>query len=289
VTSSPRTSTELAALADQKLAEASNNYRNSRLLQALTFTLSAASVYATTSSAYVAALAVLVSQASSWALRARAQAHQKTGEAIRQEALVIDALGSSREGIDLASLLHEIEPKVQARASEAIDDEYFASNSRPGLIRLLDHLQENAFWNKHLYATSASRVTTISATFAAIVVIATLIALPFAPSGQTLTVLRILVVILSFGAILTQVNEIMAWRSAARSVEILDHRLEKLAGSSEAELRSSKISGLMIAFADYCVATAITPPVPVKIYKRERSKLNALWAERKERCFQHSP
>jgi hypothetical protein len=191
--------------------------------------------------------------------------------------LLLDALGATTEHIDLADLVNRIGPEAQARATRSINPDYFASKAPQGVVRLRDHLQENAFWGKYLYAEAAGWYSRALGAFGAAAIAVALIAIPLAPHSQSLTVARVLVTALSFGAALTQINEILSWRSARSKIETVDRRLEVLSSLSEAELMSKGIEALFAVFGDYCVATAMSPPIPTSIYRRHREKLNTLW------------
>lgn len=276
-------SVDVMALAHEELSDASRWYHWSRGLQVLTFIASVASVFAPSKYTYYPALFALISQGVSWALRIRASGQQSLGDEGRMRGLLLDALGATTEYIDLADLVNRIGPDVRMRASRSVDPNYFASKSPQGVVRLRDHLQENAFWGKCLYRDAADWYFRLLSAFGAVAVAVVLIAIPLASRDQSVILARILVTALSFGAALTQINEIFSWRSAKSKIEIVDRRLEVLATFSETELREKGIEALFAVFGDYCVATAMSPPIPTRIYLRRRKTLNALWDELRQR------
>jgi hypothetical protein len=213
-------------------------------------------------------------------MRTRAGKQQSTGNEGRMRGLLIDALGSTSEHIDLADLVHRLTPRTRERATRNLDPGYFASTAPHSIRRLCDHLQENAFWGKFQYEAAAARYSRFLAGFAALGTVVALVAIPYAPRGQSLILARVLVAALTFGAALTQTNEIIAWRSAKSKIENVDRRLEVLVRSSEKDLMKSKTEALFAVYGDYCVATAVSPPIPRRIYLRERDRLNRLWRER---------
>lgn len=271
---------EVIALANEELAESSIGYRRSRRLQLITFAISVASIFISNRYAYIGAVGALVVQGLSWWMRLRAGRQQALGDEGRMRGLLIDALGSTTEQIDLTNLINRATPRARTRAPQAVDPHYFASKAPNGIRRLRDHLQENAFWGKCLYEAAAARYTKFLVIFCVFAAVVTFIAIPFAPRSQSLTFARILVTALTFGAALTQFNEISSWRSAKDKIELVDRRLETLSGLSEKELQSRRIEALFAVFGDYCVATAASPPIPKEIYKKERDRLNALWHNR---------
>ncbi|WP_214108073.1 hypothetical protein [Acrocarpospora catenulata] len=194
--------------------------------------------------------------------------------------LLSDALGSASESIDLTNLLHRMNDRPQSDKKPEVDPTYFASKSPHGPIRLREHLQENAFWGKCLYGASAKQAIRNLAIYFVAIIIATFLAIPFASNDDQLITARILVALTVFGATITQINEIIAWRSAESKIELVDRRLNALEIYSEVQLRGDAAEALYAVFGDYSVATALTPPVPRKLYLRERDSLNALWKRR---------
>lgn len=267
------------ALAHEELAEASRMYRWSRQLQIVTFAVSVTSIFVSSNYAYWVAFLALISQSISWAFRIRASGQQSTGDEARMRGLLLDALGSTTEPIDLADLLNRMSSHVRARAVKSVDPDYFASTAPEGLVRLRDHLQENAFWGKCLYEVAANQYSKFLGVFGIAAIAILFVAIPLSPHDQSLIAARVLVTALSFGAALTQANEILTWRSAKSKIETVDRRLEVLAKYSKTELMSKGIEALFAVFGDYCVATATSPPVPVSIYRHQRQRLNTLWDE----------
>jgi hypothetical protein len=282
VSGSRLSAVDVMALAHEELAEASRGYLRSRQLQVVTFTASVVSIFVSSQYAYYPALFALISQGVSWTLRIHASSQQSIGDEGRMRGLLLDALGPTTEHIDLADLVNRISSDAQARAVRSVDPNYFASKAPQGVVRLRDHLQENAFWGKCLYGSAADRYLRLLGAFGVAAIAVILVAIPLAPHNQSLVVARLLVTALSFGAALTQINEILSWRSAKSKIETVDRRLEVLATFSEAQLMSQGIEALFAVFGDYCVATATSPPVPGSIYSHQRQRLNALWGEMRQ-------
>jgi hypothetical protein len=145
---------------------------------------------------------------------------------------------------------------------------------------LCEHLQENAFWGKHLYRAAAKRYSFIVYGFIAGVIVAALVAIPLAPRAGAPTIARIVVVALTLGAVLTQLNDILSWKAAATKIENLDRRLEPLGTRSDDELKASGLESLFAIFGQYSITTSTAPPIPRKIYQSSRARLNDLWKER---------
>jgi hypothetical protein len=108
---------------------------------------------------------------------------QANAEELRIRGLLSDALGSPGERIGLANSLGRVSGAVRQRAAQSADPNYFASASPTGLTRLRDHLQENAFWNKSMYAAAARQYSAMLASFAVAALVIVLVALPLVPDA----------------------------------------------------------------------------------------------------------
>ncbi|UBU13485.1 hypothetical protein [Nonomuraea gerenzanensis] len=279
MSSSPLSSAEIISIANAELTKASKGYSLSRHLQLATFVLGVGSILIPNTYTYIPALLALITQMSSWIYRHKAGQLHGVGDEGRMRGLLLDALGPTSEKLDLSNWLSRVSEKSREKAKSSVDPDYFASGTKVGAQRLCEHMQENAFWGKCLYKVTAARYTRITLWIAAIGVLSVLVAIPLT-SSQNLVLARILVAVLASGAAVTQVSEILSWRSAETKIEILDRRLEKLATCSEDELKTRRLDALLAVYGDYCVATATAPPIPDFLYRRERARLNDLWKQR---------
>ena len=62
------------------------------------------------------------------------------------------------------------------------------------------------------------------------------------------------------------------WREAARLVESVDRRLEKLNQGDD--------ESLLAIWGDYNAAVEKVPVVPTQVYTNQKARLNELWAQR---------
>lgn len=273
-------SSEIIALANSRLEKAGDLYRRSRWLQVATFLFSVASIFIANPYTYIPALLALGVQIYSWSVRRSAGSRHNEGEEGRTRGLLLDALGSAEERVDLNNWLIRVSPRQGDSPPPPVPPDYFASTAPVGMRRLCDHLQENAFWNKFMYKEAADYYGKILWVFVIVAIAAVLVAIPLASDGQNLILARLIVVALASGAAFTQWSEVSAWRSAETKSELLDRRLEALSDCSEEELRSGRIGALLSAYGDYCVATSGAPPTPTWLYKRHGAHVNQLWTRR---------
>ncbi len=268
------------AIAQVELSESLASHRTARRFYLATLGFSALTFFLPTALAYGAAVIALAAQAAAWAYLRRASNQQSVGDQAGRRALLLDALGSTAERVDLGDVLQRLSQTAHDGSSKIADPNYFASQAPPGPARLRDHLQENAFWNKALYAEAAAARVKALVVPAALVGIVTLVALPLAPRDQSLTAARLVVGIVSLAAILTEVREIISWKAAETSVGQIDRRLETLAHLSADELVAKRLESVLAVFGDYCVITSSTPTIPRRIYQQNKDRLNRIWHER---------
>ncbi|WP_162602208.1 hypothetical protein [Streptomyces sp. CS207] len=280
MTSSQASSHEIIALANAQLEKAAKGYRASRWLQLATFALSVTSVFITSPLTYIPALIALGVQVSSWIARNRAAKCHSAGEEGRIRGLLLDALGTVDERIDLSNWFGRVTPSTGETPPTPVPSDYFDSDAPLGMKRLCDHLQENAFWGKQLYKSAAEYYGRMLWVFSVVSVGVILIAIPITSDENDIILARLIVVALASGAAFTQLTEVMAWRSAESKSEILDRRLDTLATFPDEELSSSRIGTVFSAYGDYCIATSGAPPVPTWIYTRQKDRVNSLWARR---------
>lgn len=271
---------ELSAMAEQQLEEALASHVAINRIRLATFAATALTIFVAGAAAYVLAVAVLTAQLGTWALGSRARRQQATGDQCRMRALLLDALGPTGARVDYGNLLRRISPEVRQQSAAVADPNYYASTAAPGLLRLREHLQENAFWNKSLYDSAAdARLRAVVALGIAAGGVV-LVAIPLAPRDQALLAARVLVVALSFFATLDQIREIGTWRSASDAIGQVDQRLETLTACSPGELMGPQAHSFLAAYGDYCAISSATPPIPKYLYLKHRDHLNVIWRER---------
>jgi hypothetical protein len=197
-----------------------------------------------------------------------------------RRAMLQDALGLFDQTFDLTELLRRAGVKVRDRASGKAASDYFASTATDGLVRLRDHLRENAFWNRCLYGECAQTGLRFLAMVMSSAVFLFLLALAIVPSSATTNLTRVFIALLASFVGYALLADVLSWRSAAGSIESLERRLDSIKQLSDNDLRNKALGELLAIFAEYTVATSKVPPIPDAEYQKHRDGLNALWRER---------
>jgi hypothetical protein len=231
--------------------------------------LTAAALFTPLPWAYVLAVLIFALEVGAWQLRRAALAKHRLADQARRRALLINALGTSSERLDVADLRGSFSKKACEKASVITRPGYWAQGGG-GLADVLANLQESAFWSKHLYGQAAKRMWGIAAGSALALSGIIFAGLLFSSGDTELAVARVFVVALSLLIGLDLLGQALAWSLAAREAGTVDRRLQHLDGAALED-------PLLAIIADYAVATSIAPPIPDFFYERDEDKLDALW------------
>ncbi len=222
---------------------------------------------------YFTTLIALASTIAKWGFSYQAKSQKSMAERARRLILLFEALGykiSKREITDLQSCFSASETKGQQWENA----DYFSSSLAPGYAKLASHLQESAFYSKHLYSISAKRIWY----YFAVISVASLIGLFVLPSikDQTwsIAIARFISVILMFLIATDLLGRALGFSEASNSLSEIDYRIENVKSSDFPE------HDIILILEDYNAAVQGAPLIPTSIYLRNMEKLNLLWAER---------
>ena len=190
---------------------------------------------------------------------------------------VQNGLGIEPPPGDLADIAAEAPTKIREAAKKAGGDSYYAAAAERGPIRLLQNVQESAWWTKHV-ANSMFKITLCTMIFLATVSLAFLItSINLAVSAQSLTVLARVV-----SAALMLVFSLGLFRMTI-GYNILVERArtaESRAAAAETAEGTDTVTALRIVH-DYQLSRAGAPVIPDWIYRVRTAALNEIWAARR--------
>ena len=200
--------------------------------------------------------------------------HSLAREGMRK-AVLLDAFGKTAESIELSYLRQRFGSAIAGRARSMRKDEpYYYSTLPHGVGRLVENLQESAFYSSHLFFSAAKRSLVLFVVpSAAILVLSLLLPLVAEPLGFTIA--RTLVAMMLFFAASESLAEAGAFLRAARSARDTDRRLEGLGDASQ--------EVILAAFADYSAMSSAAPPIPGSVYAAHRERLRKEWEDRTRR------
>lgn len=227
---------------------------------------------------YVCAVVAAISEFIAYTYRRKASDLQDLSEMARRHGMLSDAFGGPIEYIDATDIVAQSDVNVLDKELETRSANYYASKKEVGFDRLCDHLQETAFWSKHLYAEAARRSLNFFFWFSAITLVLAFLA-PLLTWDKPLYVPRSLVLIIAFIASVDWLGDYLAFSAARTQAEAVDRRVFHLPPTLSPRNPKS-LASLLSIFGDYVVARASAPLIPSSIYLKSRDRLNKLWDER---------
>lgn len=265
--------TTLLALSRAEFELVNRLHRYRLAAHVITLVVSAGALFVREPIAYVCSVAAFVTEAIAYVVRQMASERQSHASEAMRRARLMDALGHTAEPLDLADIRAGFSKRTEKAASGHEDPSYYATTASVGPKRLVEILQESAFWSKHLYEAASVRGLILWSAVLVVVLGTIVFGMPFFSPNLLLNLARAAALFLAFVSATDGLTRALEWRSAAKRTGCVDRRLEHVSGAEQ--------EPLLAVFADYSVITAAAPPIPPSIYKAERTRLNELWRDRK--------
>jgi hypothetical protein len=222
---------------------------------------------------HVCVVLALVVELLAWGMRSWAGRTHSQAEGARRSAMLMWAFGETNEPLDAVDLRSSFSPRVESRAADLEDPNYYSSTLPPGRDRFVDMFQESAFWSKHLYRL-AGWLAMAACGLALLAAVLLFVLLERTGVAGILPVLaEVMVPIITFFISVDLLGQGLAWLEAAGTSDRIDHALEGARAKSEADL--------LATFTDYGVATASASPIPTFLYRRQHDRLDREWRRRR--------
>lgn len=218
---------------------------------------------------HVFVMVAILTEMAAWYYRRRAQGRHMCAEHLRRSALLMNAYGRKDEPIEAIDARACLPKAVERRAVELEDANYYASTLPAGPERLVETLQESAFYSKHLCRAAARRLFVVTGALIVGILIAIGLVLPSLDGPAITIVARIVIVFLMVLITADVCGEALDWHDSAAVAERVDRVLEQQTVPIEQEL--------LAIFADYSVATAGALPIPTDLYMKQRDQLDEKW------------
>ncbi len=167
-----------------------------------------------------------------------------------------------------------VNSKVQTRIDNNEQDEStaFTNDETESNQKLLKMIQENAFWNGHLYDFAYKDAKNKIIFMVAVISILALVLIPSIELDQDYTLIRLIFTVLSFGVVYEFVETMFKFKTSSKQMTELDHKISRLNTIDEKELLN--------IFSSYHNVISTTSPIPSDIYESNKNMLNATWRER---------
>jgi hypothetical protein len=227
---------------------------------------------------YGCAVAAALSELAAYTFRRSGSDLQGLSEMARRHGMLADAFGGPVEHVDATDISAQFDVELTEDELASRYGDFYASRKGHGFDRLCDHLQESAFWSKHLYGEAAKRSLTFFLLFFVAAMVLALLT-PLFRADQPLYLPRALILIFAFLSSVDWLGDYLAFSSAKSQAEAVDRRLAHLPQAFNA-LHPKTLAPSLSVFSDYVVARASAPLIPSAVYSKHRDRLNRLWSQR---------
>jgi hypothetical protein len=222
---------------------------------------------------YGLAVMALFIQGLAWWIRYEGDNYHRFSRELTKWGLLEDALGEPTDSLSVTDILCHLGKQLEQTAhqlDEKYQGKYYDSVQAPGNVRLLENLQESAFFSKHLYNTAAHRTLWLLVAICGIAILMVFFIIPAVSIDKAQLIPNLIVVFLTL-VISDELSFIIAWRSAAICSEEVVQRLERVKNTNLSQ------TVLFAELGNYAAATVAAPPVPKHIFEAHREHLNQLW------------
>lgn len=196
---------------------------------------------------------------------------QSAAHAARRAALIVNGLGEELSAGEKRRLLEKF--TVSAAAAEnAKKADYYASKSDPGPLKLLECLEESAFYSSKLHRVSANAWIAIVIVYAAIFLGVTVFLIPNATNNFLMMTIRAFFALTVFVLSSDVLGSLIAHTRCSAETSAVLSRIEV------AKQREVKSADALLIMEDYTSAIQSAPEIVPFVYQNQESGLNKLWA-----------
>ena len=199
--------------------------------------------------------------------------HRIAGEAARRATLIVDGLGQTLSVSELLALNEKMQVDPSAAKAKQPGADYYASLAPTGWMRLIQMIEQSAFFSKALYRSSAMRVGTFVLILLVPVISGFLILVPQLDEAASSQAVRLLLLLFVFVLTSGGVRTFLDHLSAASATEAVFQR------ASGAIARGAGEADVLSILSDYNAAVEASPLMAPGAYKANRDRLNRLWGD----------
>lgn len=247
-------------------------WRNLSLLsQALVAVPAAISIFAAdgTHLYYLAGISFLTVIAAFFVER-RYQQLRSAGERARRAALVFAIDEAAVSAVEQTSLAEALAVSKE-EAAAASKQNYYSADAKFGPARLIQKIEESAYFSRHLHLLSAYATAVIFFTIIFIAIVVAFVSLPSATSDSSMVFARLLLAFLVFVVTSGVASSIIAHIRAWHEAQLIENR-SKIALQKEPLLADA----LMI-MTDYNSSVSTAPMIVPFVYNWKEKELNDRW------------
>lgn len=198
------------------------------------------------------------------------QHHRNGAETARRATLIVEGVDHQFTAEEKNTLLGQMSVSSKT-AEQKNDSNWFATKEPASRERLLEIIEESAFFTRYLQSSSALVMAAIFAITVIILIVAIFAIIPTSESETLVVVARlalaILVFLLSSGTLVSALGHFSAWNSA----KTIQSR------ANLAKVRGAGLADTLLIMGDYNSAVEQAPMVVPLVYRWQSNSLNERW------------
>ena len=246
------------------------------LLYFISFVLCAGAVIPNEQLAWFLVIFAFFFKVASLFIAAQAETLHSLSREAQRLALLEDSFARNMEPFRTVELRRQMGPRLEAEArSLDYTQPYYRSQRKYGPPRLAENIQQSTFWSRHLLQIYARKLLIGLVVSATIVGATVYFLLVLSRDSQTFTVNPYLLSLAALTLLMGSFDFIslyFACRSSVGTLNVVDQRLDI------ADMTNNE--SLLASFADYSIASVTAPPIPYRIYLKNKEYLVNLWHQR---------
>lgn len=225
---------------------------------------------------YAITIVGLLTQVGSFIIKYRQKQNEMIAHKLQEYAMLYTTFRKSTFNFDISqikgTIANEIHKKVTEQENPPESSDYLIDETSKNALLLM--IQENAFWNYHLFTASFWNAIQ----FFIIPITGIVLFILFALVGNTSWVdaeyfgPRILIAVLAANIFFNQIDEILKWHNGAKGMLELDNMIARDGDKGD--------DFWLHIFAKYNILKTSTPLVSNRLYSQNREKLNSAWKTR---------
>jgi len=229
---------------------------------------------------YAAAIAALSFQILSWYLKKKAENIRYLANEFQKISMLHRAYGRIPSEFQLSHLKALVSAKISSevekkKENDARGAEYNLGNAQNPREILTSMIQENSYWNHHLYKSVFIILFGVISAIILGLVVTSLFALPLIKIDPEYSVPRLAFTFLSFSLIYEVLEKVANSYNSSKIMLEIDNELTRSKKNITEE-------HLLKVFNQYCDVKESAPDVPSFVYKSNRNRLNCGWESRIE-------
>ncbi len=240
-----------------------------------------AAIYAKGYWLYAAALSALLFQVLVWFFSYKSAGSSALALDFQKMSMLYDAYGTVVSDFDLSHLQSRVSLRVSSRVFKILaerqegqaNNTYRIINDSSPELRLISMIQENAFWNHHLYSYSYKTLELRLLVASLLVGAFSLFLIPVITSDPDYSLPRLAFTVLSFAIIYEQVERALNYKTASAGMLELDNEISRLYGDPGTQV-------VLRLFSKYNSIQDMRLSIPDSIYRENRDRLNNAWDQR---------